>query len=112
MQELEDNMIKIAKLSPLEFQNVREWREDFPHPLGKLVLLLPAQNPTSCLALNISLGQNYLKKVFHFPEGFYFGFSVWPFYFFFVTVQCLILLRLPPLPSLIKRFTYNRSQRP
>lgn len=88
MQELEDNMIKIAKLSPLEFQNVREWRKHFLHPLGKLLLLLPAQNPISCLALNISLGQNCLRKIFHFPKVFYFGFSVGPFtewerFFFF-----------------------------
>lgn len=47
MQELGDDKIKIAKLSPLKFQNVRQWREHVLHPLRKLVLLLPAPNPTS-----------------------------------------------------------------
>lgn len=47
MQELGDRKIKIAKLSSLNFQNVREWRERFLRPLGKIVLLLPAPKPTS-----------------------------------------------------------------
>jgi len=47
MQELGDNKLKIAKFSPLKFQNVREWSEHFHCPLGKLVLLLPALKSTS-----------------------------------------------------------------
>lgn len=47
MRELGDDKMKIAELSPLKFQNVREWREHFLCPFGELVPLLPAPKPTS-----------------------------------------------------------------
>lgn len=69
MQELGLDKIKIAKVSSLKFQNVRNG----DNTREILVPLLPASNQRLLLwsSENASLGQNYLMKIF-ISKGFLF----------------------------------------